>query len=117
MAREREEISILVGDIFVKQLDDDVGKINFTSVTPLPENAVLTKDGVLTYLPTKPENVVLVIVGDSCGSQVFKEFIISVSPCLCKNEGICQRYTNFTLGTGKLDIQNIQNHIDFLIDD
>lgn len=91
----------MVGDILVKQLDDGVEKMNFTSVTPLPDNALLTNDGVLTYLPTKPENAALVIVGEnSCGYKVFKELSIRVSPCLCKNGGVCQRYTNFTLGTG-----------------
>ena len=101
--REREEINILVGDILVKQLDDGADRMNFTSVAPLPENALLTDDGVLTYIPTKPENVALIIAGkNSCGFRVLKEFNIRVSPCLCKNGGLCQRYTNFTLGTGKL---------------
>ena len=76
--------------------------MNFTSVAPMPDNALL-EDGILTYIPTTPENAALVLLGEnSCGYKVFKELHIRVSPCLCKNGGICQRYTNFTLGTGKL---------------
>ena len=99
----------------MKQLDEGVDRMNFTSVTPLPENALLTADGVLTYIPTQPENAALVISGEnSCGYKVLKEFNIRVSPCLCKNGGLCQRYTNFTLGTGNSNTKNDLSFIGFI---
>ncbi len=102
--RKREQISLLVGDVLVKQLDagPEGNKLKFSSAQPLPSNALLTEDGIFTFLPTHPENVALVIVAeDQCGYKEYKEMIIQVSPCLCKNGGTCQRFTNFTLGTGK----------------
>ena len=103
LIRDQEDINLLVGDALVKQLDGGLQKMKFKSARPLPANALLTEDGVLTYLPTEPENVALVIIGENpCGFKVLKEITIQVAPCLCKNGGQCQRFTNFTLGTGKL---------------
>ena len=103
--RNREQINLLVGDVLVKQLDggQENNKLKFSSVQPLPPNALLTEDGIFTFLPSQPENAAVVVVAeDSCGNKDYKEIVIQVSPCLCKNGGTCQRFTNFTLGTGSL---------------
>eukprot|EP00794_Sanderia_malayensis_P009603 gene9603-10590_t len=101
--RDREQINLLVGDVLVKQLEGKGGgsnKLKFSSAHPLPVNALLTKDGILTFIPTRPENVaMLLVIENQCGEREYKEITIQVSPCLCKNDGKCERFTNFTLGT------------------